>query len=60
MTTVMPDGEDIRNAVKWISEERELAPEKKISELIQEAALRFDLPPNEEESLIRILKEDKE
>jgi len=59
MATILPEGEDIRRAVKWISEERQINPGKKIGQLVQEAAMRFDLPPNEEESLIRILRQDQ-
>ena len=48
MTTIMPQGEDIRKAVKWISEERQSSPAaKKLSRLVEEAAVRFNLSPAE-------------
>jgi hypothetical protein len=59
MTTVQPEGEDIRRAVKWISEERVSNPQKKLSELIDEACLKFDLSPMDEEFLARTLIEKK-
>jgi hypothetical protein len=50
MATIMPKGEKVRQAVKWISEG--LKEEKKsIESLIQDASLRFDLSPKEEEFL---------
>jgi hypothetical protein len=39
MTTIMPEGEELRKAVKWISEERQDNPDKKISELIARGVL---------------------
>ena len=57
MTTIMPDGENVRKAFKWISEERQATPQKKIVDMVEEAALRFDLSPNESASLLRLLKE---
>jgi hypothetical protein len=59
MTTVLPEGEDIRRAVKWISEERVSNPQKKLSELIDEACLKFDLSPMDAEFLTRTLMEKK-
>jgi hypothetical protein len=57
MTTVQPEGEDIRRAVKWISEERTYNPQKKLSESIDEACLKFDLSPMDAEFLFRMLKD---
>ena len=56
MPTVQPEGEDIRKAVKWISEERKYNPEAKLSNLIQEACLKFDLSPMDAEYLMKMLK----
>ncbi len=44
MTTIQPDGEMIRKAVKWISEERQIDPSKHLRQIIEAAALRFRLP----------------
>jgi len=51
MTTVMPEGEAIRRAVKWISAELEEDPKKQLKKLVQEAVSRFDLTPKETEFL---------
>ena len=56
MTTVQPKGEDLRKAVKWISEERQYNPEQKTSALIEEACLKFDLSPMDAEYLSKFLK----
>ena len=60
MANVQPDGEDIRKAVKWISEERKFNPETKTSKLIEEACLKFDLSPMDAEYLLKFLKQSKE
>ncbi|MGD8992210.1 MAG: hypothetical protein PVI00_12220 [Desulfobacterales bacterium] len=57
MTTVQPEGENIRNAVRWISEERKYNPEAVPSKLIEEACLKFDLSPMDAEYLGNFLKE---
>ena len=59
MTTVEVKGEKMRQAVKWISEMRQEQEGKSITSLIQEAALRFNLSPREEEFLVGFLEENK-
>jgi len=57
---IMPEGEDLRKAVKWISEMQKTDPKKSIGDLISEASLRFDLPPNDQEFLLRcFVKKDQ-
>ncbi len=51
MGTVMPEGEDIKRAIKWISLRREEAPEIPTAKLIEEAAFQFDLSPLDQEFL---------
>ena len=57
MTTLQPAGEELRKAVKWISEARQDEPDKKLSKLIEEACMRFDLTPVDAEWLQKTLKE---
>lgn len=57
MTTVQPEGEDMRKAFKWISEERKYNPGAKLSKLIEEACLKFDLSPMDAEYLLKMLKQ---
>jgi hypothetical protein len=51
MTTIMPKGEGLRQAVKWLAEELKLSPNESKLKLVDEASLRFNLNPNEEEFL---------
>jgi hypothetical protein len=57
--SIQPDGEDLRKAVKWISEERKYGPEKKPIKLIEEACLKFDLSPRDAEYLTNFVLNGK-
>ncbi len=59
MSNIQPEGEDLRKAVKWISEERKYGTEKKLLKLIEEACLKFDLSPMEAEYLARFFQQEK-
>jgi hypothetical protein len=59
MTTIQPEGELIRKAVKWISEERRFDPSVKLQKLIEDAALKFNLSPMEVEYLFNFLRKVK-
>jgi hypothetical protein len=56
MTTIMPEGESIRKAVKWVDESRQSDPVKKMAGLINEACVMFDLSPLEAEFLQKFFK----
>ena len=58
--SIQPDGEELRKAVKWISEERKYNPTKNINHLVEEAGLKFDLSPKDEDFLLRKLLEEKQ
>lgn len=58
MATVQPEGEDLRKAVKWISEERKYNPESKLAKLIEEACMKFDLSPMDAEYLLNFFKKE--
>jgi hypothetical protein len=49
--SIQPEGEDLRKAVKWISEERKYNPEAKPIQLVEEACLKFDLSPKDADYL---------
>ena len=53
--SVQPQGENLRNAVKWISEERKYNPEAKPVKLVEEACLKFDLTPKDAEYLTNLI-----
>ena len=50
---VQPKGEDLRKAVKWVSEERTYHPDKKVKAIIEEACVKYDLSPMDADFLIR-------
>jgi hypothetical protein len=56
MTTVMPEGEALRRAVKWISAEINDHPDKSVQKLVNEAVTRFDLSPKDAEFLMSFYK----
>jgi hypothetical protein len=57
MATIMPKGERVRQAVKWISAERTEDESKPIRKLVQQAAQRFNLSPKEEMELTHFYRE---
>jgi hypothetical protein len=58
MATVMPEGEAIRRAIKWISAELNENPEKPVQKLVNEAVSRFDLSPKDSEFLSSFYRKD--
>ncbi len=54
--SIIPQGEDIRRAVKWISEMREDEPETTPQKLVEQACLKFNLSPMDAEYLGRWIK----
>jgi hypothetical protein len=56
--SIVPEGEALRNAIKWISEERACRPNEKMNTLINQACTRFDLSPGDSEFIIRFYKKD--
>lgn len=57
---IMPEGEALRKAVKWISAELDGNPGKHAQQLVNEAVTRFDLSPKDAEFLISFYKQAKE
>jgi hypothetical protein len=55
--SIQPEGEPLRNAVKWISEQRKEGKGGDASQLVSQAALKFNLSPKEENYLHRLLQE---
>jgi hypothetical protein len=56
---IEPEGEDLRKAVKWISEEHKYNPESKYAKLIEEACLKFNLSPKDAEYLAGFVKSEE-
>lgn len=59
MTHTQPEGENLRKAVKFISDEREENPAQNMVSLVDSASLRFDLTPEESEFLLRFVRESE-
>lgn len=57
MATVMPEGDAIRNAIKWISAEMQEHPETPAQKLVNQAISRFDLSPRDSDFLISFYKQ---
>ena len=58
MSTIMPKGENLRQAVKWISENLKEDENAKIPLLIEKAGIRFNLSPKDEEYLRSFYKDN--
>jgi hypothetical protein len=54
--SIMPQGEEIRKAVKWISEMRLEKPSVDPRKLVEQACVRFNLSPLEAEYLAKWVK----
>ncbi len=54
---ILPEGDGIRRALKWLSDRRQEDPSAPRARLIDEAAIRFDLSPLEVEFLVGSWKE---
>jgi hypothetical protein len=52
MTDILPEGEDLRRAIKWISGYLQTDPDRSIQPLVEEAIFKFDLSPKDGEFLI--------
>jgi len=55
---ILPQGESLRSALKWLSERRREDPATPRAKLVDEAALRFDLTPMETDFLLQRWKEE--
>ncbi|HAM51960.1 MAG TPA: hypothetical protein DCP92_15205 [Nitrospiraceae bacterium] len=50
--SILPEGEQLRRAIRWISDRRLDNPQTALLKLIEEACLKFDLSPNDAEFLM--------
>jgi len=44
-SSIVPEGESVRRALRWLSEQRQTDPAAPSAALVEEAAVRFDLTP---------------
>jgi hypothetical protein len=54
---ILPEGESLRAALRWLSERRQEDAGAPRSRLIDEAALRFDLTPRDVDFLLQNWKD---
>ncbi|MBW1616195.1 MAG: hypothetical protein JRJ49_06620 [Deltaproteobacteria bacterium] len=47
--SVQPEGEHIKKAIKWLSDQREENKNKSEEAILEEASVRFNLSPNDTE-----------
>ena len=59
MATILPKSENLRRAVKWISEMRKENEDRSLVDLIEQAALTYNLSPRDEEYLRAFYQENK-
>ncbi len=55
--SIIPEGEQLRKAVKWISEEKSENPGKPLYKFIEQACMKFDLSPKDSEFLMNFFLE---
>ncbi len=58
MATIQPKGENVRRAVKWISEMLKEEESRAMEPLIEKASRQFNLSPKEEDFLRSFYKEE--
>jgi hypothetical protein len=59
MSTIQPKGEQLKKAIKWISEKRKEAPDINLVKLVDDAGFQFDLSPKDSQFLLRFVKNDQ-
>jgi hypothetical protein len=57
MHDLLPDGEEMRRAVKWVSGNIQEKPERQVLLFVQEAIFKFNLSPKDAEFLLRFYTE---
>jgi hypothetical protein len=56
MTYPLPEGEDLRRAVKWISASLQEQPGEPLHRLVEQATFKFDLSPKDGEYLLNFFR----
>jgi len=60
MHDLLPDGDDIRRAVKWVSGHLQENPDQPVGPLVREAIFKFDLSPLDADFLIGFYRQREE
>ncbi len=56
MTLLQPQGEVLRKAIQWISDQRKESPDKNPITFVDIACIKFDLSPEDSGFLMRFTK----
>jgi len=59
MHDLLPEGEDLRRAVKWVSAHLQENPDQPLNKLVHEAVFKFDLSPKDAEFLSRFYRKEQ-
>jgi hypothetical protein len=57
---ILPEGEDLRRAIRWVSEKLQDSPGGPLKVFVNEAIFKFDVSPKDARFLIDFFKERKE
>jgi hypothetical protein len=62
MSELTPQGENVRKAVKWISDKRQYEPETcgPLGTLVEQASRKFDLSPKDQDFIVRFFMTKKQ
>ena len=55
--SVQPEGEELRKATKWISDQLRYESNASLTKAIEQACVKFDLTPKDAEFLMRFFSE---
>jgi hypothetical protein len=58
MSTIQQKSEQLKKAIKWISEKRKQTPDINLAKLVDDAGFQFDLSPKDSQFLLRFVKND--
>ncbi|MCF8091091.1 MAG: hypothetical protein K9K40_01365 [Desulfotignum sp.] len=58
MSNIQPQGESLKKAIQWVSDQKKNLPEAPVEKLADAAALQFDLSPKDSEFLLRFVKQE--
>jgi hypothetical protein len=59
MSTIIPEGEDLHRAVKWVSINLQEEPDQPLNKLVHEAIFKYDLSPRDADFLINFYSRAK-
>ena len=60
MHDLLPEGEELRRAVRWIAGHLQEQPDQPVQPLVREAIFKFDLSPKDAEFLIGFYRQPQE